>query len=109
MNRAQRRVSRKQFNRQKAGPVENFRVQSGHLAMTFDVEGYDPSTSQIPVSELTDVVARVGEVLGSRSYQDALKMFGEAFRSVKSGNDEAVEGTCLPGGGSRSTIPRAAQ
>src|SRR4051812_31810241 len=65
------------------GPVKEFRVPRGKLAITVDVPGTDPSTILFDTDKIAAVVEAVERQPGRPSYRDLVMALAKEFAACK--------------------------
>lgn len=65
------------------GPVEDFRVPGGKVAITVDVQGEDPSTVMFDADKIADMMKGVEQVIGRSSYYPMVRGLAAEFAACK--------------------------
>jgi hypothetical protein len=76
-------------------PVEQYRVPPNYVAMTFDIEGRDPSTISIRAASLVGVLDSVGELVADKTYQQVLHLLTAVIKEADAGNTDAWNGAIV--------------
>jgi hypothetical protein len=95
MNRHQRRAAASRHRPNTLTRVEQYRVLPGAVALTFDIQGREPSTISINASALADVLDRVGKLVADKTYQQVLHLLTAVIKEADAGNTDAWNGAIV--------------
>src|SRR5664279_1282896 len=84
-------AARKSWSGKRSMRVEDFRVPEGTIAITFDVEGADPSTVVINPADYHLFIPALEPLTKVRSYYSVVQMIAKEFkRSRLAGDDRSL-------------------
>jgi hypothetical protein len=75
--------------------VEKYRVPAGRIALTFDIQGRNPSTIAINAESLVDVLDSVGQLVADKSYPQVLHLLAAIIQAADEGVAGAWNGAIL--------------
>jgi hypothetical protein len=97
VNRQARRAAASKASAHTQIRVEDYRVGSGRVALTFDIANRDPSTISIDAASLSHVLARVEAAVAGRSYEWVVHLLASAIEAADAGDVDAWSAAAFAG------------
>lgn len=78
---------RRRMAAENGGPVEEFRVPDGDVALTWDVEGFAPTTWLVPAANTATLIEEVHRQVAGMGYYSVVRGILRSFRAMRDAKD----------------------